>query len=212
MPSQTKKRIHKKQLRKHIRKHKGGNTAKALQKPFTISSASDPVGYPWNADNVNTWPGAKGNKAGITMSNHYQYNTEVIDPPISSSNTQCGPCAIGGGRKTTHNNGRTVNKVKRTSKHAGQRFRTTRRRYRRCPCPCPDCPRCRLGFPRRRLRNYRSLFRGGNGVTALIPQEFVNFGRGILYNTQQLVADWKGKPLPASANPSNTIQPINKDT
>jgi hypothetical protein len=209
MPSQTKKRIHKKHLRKHLRKHKGGNTAKALQKPFTISSASYPVGYSWNADNVNTWPGVKGNNCGITMSNHIQHNREVIGAPISSSNTQCGPCSIGGGRKTTHNNGRTVSKVKRTSKHAGQRFKTTRRRHRRRPCP--DCPRCREWGRPRRLRNSRSLFRGGNGVTALIPQELVNFGRGILYNTQQLVADWKGKPLPAAANPSNTIQPINKE-
>ena len=190
MPSQTRKKIHKKHLRKHLRKHKGGNTAKALQKPFTTSSASEPVGYSWNADNVNTWPGVKGNNCGVTMSNHYQYNTEVIDPPISSSNTQCGPCAIGGSRK--------VNKARRTSKHAGQRFNSTRR----------------FGRPRRRrrhLRNSSCIFRGGNGVTALIPQELVNFGRGVFYDTQKLVADWKGKTLPASANPSIIEQPIGKD-
>ena len=70
-------------------RHRGGSIAATLRMPFVSSPAAGPVGYSFQGGEIETWPGMVGNEAGITMSNHYPYNTNVVDPPLSSSNTQC---------------------------------------------------------------------------------------------------------------------------
>ena len=100
--------------------------AATLRKPFASSPAARPVGYPWNGGKLISWPGVVGNGAGITMSNHYGYNTKVVDPPISSSNRQCGPCAeyVGGKRR-----GRRTKRRGNGRKASGRSRRATGRRH-----------------------------------------------------------------------------------
>jgi len=51
---------------------------------------------------------------------------------------------------------------------------------------------------------------GGKRDT-LLPQNLVNFGRGIVAEPTKMVNAWKGEPLPVSVNPSPTYQPIDTD-
>lgn len=116
------------QTRRNGRKMKkrGGSMAATLRKPFVSSPAAGPVGYPWDGGKLISWPGVVGNGAGITMSNNYGYNTKVVDPPVSSSNRQCGPCAeyVGGKRK-----GRKTKRRGRGRKASRKSRRVSSRRH-----------------------------------------------------------------------------------
>lgn len=111
------------QTRRNGRKMKkrGGSMAATLRRPFVSSPAAGPVGYPWDGGKLISWPGVVGNGAGITMSNNYGYNTKVVDPPVSSSNRQCGPCAeYVGGKRRTKRRGRGRRAGRKSRRAAGK--------------------------------------------------------------------------------------------
>lgn len=51
---------------------------------------------------------------------------------------------------------------------------------------------------------------GGGRLTALVPQDLVNFGRSITSGAIGLMDSWEGQPTPISSNPFPTTQPIDK--
>ena len=51
---------------------------------------------------------------------------------------------------------------------------------------------------------------GGGRLTALVPQDLVNFGRSIKNSAIGLANSWEGQPSSISTNPFPTTQPIDK--
>lgn len=165
------------------RRHRGGSIACTLRMPFVSSPAAGPVGYGFQGGEIETWPGMVGNKAGITISNHYPYNTNVVDPPLSSSNTQCGPCKVYNGGK----------KRKSRSKRGGKRRTHGKRK----------------ASGKRRTRTKRSKRAGHLSLRGgFTSNDMVNYWRNQVYDVKKRVAAWRGVELPASANPNPTTQPI----
>jgi len=167
-------------------RHRGGSIASTLRMPFVSSPAAGPVGYGFQGGDIETWPGMVGNEAGITMSNHYPYNTNVVDPPISSSNTQCGPCKVYNGGKKRGSRAKRGGKRRTGRKTHGRRKSSGKRRTRA-----------------KRSKRAGHGFRGG-----FTSNDMVNFWRNQVYDVKKRVADWRGVELPASANPNPTQQPI----
>ena len=52
---------------------------------------------------------------------------------------------------------------------------------------------------------------GGGRLTALMPQDLVNFGRSITSGVTGVIDGWKGIPVQASSKPLPTNQPINSN-
>lgn len=67
------------------------------------------------------------------------------------------------------------------------------------PCSCST-------RRRRTKKQVRKVYRGGG----LIPQDMVNFGRGVLYNANNLVSSYRGLPKSPSYLPT-IDHPINKN-
>lgn len=174
------------------RKHaKRGGRTRRLRGGMISSPAAYPQGEAWGPP-VRMWPGVQGDAS--QFGNHYSYNTNVEPWPESTSNTSCGPCAVGGKR--------TKRRGKGKSKGTKRKTRRTRRAARRAKGRMSRRSRSRGGKGKRQTRARR----GGSRDT-IIPQELVNGYRSVGHSLQQFAADWQGVSGPASPLPADqTLQ------
>lgn len=175
-----------KQNKKYSKKQKGGIFF-SLQKQFIIPG-QHPVGTSYDGGNIETWPGVKGNTTGISESNHYSYNTNVVDPPIK------GAYIIGG------KNNKRRNKTKRT-----KRNKTNKRKTKRI-----NKTKTNKTKTNKTKINIRNTQNGGS----FIPQDLVNLGRVITNNTSNFINKMTGNettisPLPYNQPLEYTNQPYN---
>ncbi len=69
--------------RRGTRRRKNYRGGSGYKSNTWLSSVGNPVGFSWSGD-PNRWPDG-GSGCGITQSNHYNYNKNVLDTPVNTS-------------------------------------------------------------------------------------------------------------------------------
>lgn len=165
-------------------KQKGGMVA---------SPAAFPQGAPWNVETA--LPGIDG--ALSDAGNFYKVNPDAgaVPDPVSSTNSQCGPCS--GGRR------RKIRSTKKARKSRIMKRKTMRRHKNRKSKNMKKAKKSRKARAHRKGRkmNRRRTLRGGSRDRVL--QNPVNAYRDVLFGAGDLVNQWSGKPSQMSPSPTD---------
>ena len=170
---------------KKPRKQKGG---------MVSSPAAFPQGAPWNVETA--LPGMDGGVADA--GNFYKVNPVggALPDPVSSTNSQCGPCT--GGRRKKRRSTKKVRKTRRVKR------KTMRRRKNKKSKKMKKGKKSRKARTHRKGRRVhrRRTMRGGSSRD-LVLQGPVNAYRDVLFGAGDLVNQWSGKPSQLSPAPTD---------
>lgn len=168
------------------RKQRGG---------MVSSPAAFPQGAPWNVETA--LPGINGNVSDV--GNFYKVNQQAgaLPDPVSSNNSQCGPCS--GGRKRKRRTTRKAKKARksRKGKSKTKRARKSKTNKKKKGKKAKKVRKTRKG----RKVSKRKTIKGGGRDT--IFQGPVNTWRGTLFGAGDLVNQWSGKPSQLSPAPTD---------
>ena len=172
---------------KKPRKQRGG---------MVSSPAAFPQGAPWNVETA--LPGMDGGVADA--GNFYKVNPDAgaLPDPVSSNNTQCGPCS--GGRRRKRRGTKKARKSRR-----GKRKTIRRRKSKKSRKP-KKSRKARKG----RKVHRRKTMRGGSSRDHIL-QGPINAYRGVLFGAGDLVNQWSGKSGQLSPAPTDQAPVPNSD-
>lgn len=163
--------------KKQYKKQKGGE-------PWT-NPAKGPVGFPWESNNIVSWPGVYaangGNTNGEMMGNYYPLSKTGID--------------VGGfDPLPLKENNFPYNPPEHYTKRGYEHQKGGRKSYKK-----------HLKNKSRKIRKSRKMRGGFFGL----GQNLINFGRDIQYRANSFYNDLMGTKSPT--DPSPLVQPINQD-
>lgn len=168
---------------KKLKKQKGG---------MISSPAAFPQGAPLNMETA--LPGM--NSSVADAGNFYKVNpvAGALPDPVSSTNSQCGPCAGGRRRKR-----RSTKKVRKTRR---MKHKTMLKRKNKKSMKMKKGKKSRKVHTQRKKHKMhrRKTMRGGSRDRIL--QGPVNLYRDVLFGAGDLVNQWSGKPSQLSPAPT----------
>lgn len=166
-----------------------------------ITPASGPVGEAFVGGKPESWPGVSEDAAD--HGNHYSFNEEVVDPPVSTPNEM----QVGGKKRRTRK--RHHKKAKKAKKsRRGRKSMSKRRKSRgKKRSSKPKHVGKRKSRGKKRGRRATRKMRGGSSRD-LLGMPLRNAYRNGIFGAQELVNSFNGRPTPISADPNPSNQPL----